>query len=317
MLGKTLLAFSIVCNCATLFGLWIAYEAAPATLQARIGHTLLLCGAVASIILYALFAIFVMKPKVEKAEVELGKPRLNVLARKHGIYIGSAGIAARVIGDTLTVRLNIFTCTNIELRHIRATLSTGLAGLEIALDPSAEPHRLLPWLEFEQVFEKTLTAEQMKKVGDWTDTVVINGKAKFEDHIEKEFSVRSALLRPALGLSQPSEPRTLRDRAIALYDRLAAFEQEYERKSDIQQESGESSSAFLTRQLQTAIQQSVQMSADFRSQFENDMRTLNDRIELRSGRPFVAAIIDQAARACHPNNIKEMREQLWECARTM
>jgi hypothetical protein len=66
MLGRTLLAFSIVCNCATLFGLWIAYEAAPATLQAKIGHTLLLCGAVASIILYALFAIFVMKPKAEK-----------------------------------------------------------------------------------------------------------------------------------------------------------------------------------------------------------------------------------------------------------
>jgi hypothetical protein len=62
MLAKTLLVFTIVCNFATLVGLWIGYEAAPATLQARIGHVLLLCGAIASIAAYVGFAIFVMKP---------------------------------------------------------------------------------------------------------------------------------------------------------------------------------------------------------------------------------------------------------------
>jgi hypothetical protein len=228
MLTKILLGFTMLCNFATLFGIWIAYEAAPATLQERIGHELSVCGAIASAILYFFVAWFVMRSKEKNPEqsdgtvAEAGKPRHDALARKHGIYIGSAGIATQVIGDTLTVRLNILTCTNIELRHIRATLSTGLAGLEIALDPSAEPHRLLPWLEFEQVLEKTLTAEQMKKVSDWTDTVVINGKAKFEDHIEKEFSVRSALWRPAL-LPQDPQLRALRSELESAQTTIASL----------------------------------------------------------------------------------------------
>lgn len=68
MLAKTLLPFTIVCNFATLFGLWIAYEAAPATLQARIGHELLLWGAGASIVAYVAFAFLVMRPKINEAK---------------------------------------------------------------------------------------------------------------------------------------------------------------------------------------------------------------------------------------------------------
>lgn len=283
-------------------------------------HAIILFPAISLLAAVLCGLLFYLGKRIEKnaPAVEVGKPRLDALARKHGIYIGSAGIAAQVIGDTLTVRLNIFTCTNIELRHIRAALSTGLAGLEIALDPSAEPHRLLPWLEFEQKFEKTLTAEQMKRVSDWTDTVVINGKAKFEDHVEKEFSVRSALWRPALMLSESrTERRTLRDIAIALYDRLATFEQKYRTKSDLQKESGEPADVFLTRQFANAIQLSTQMSAEFRIQFESDMRGLNDQMQARSGDCSLTPAIDQAARACNEKTIEEMREHLWECARTM
>jgi hypothetical protein len=68
MLTKILLAFTIVCNFATLFGLWVAYEASPATLQAQIGHALLLCGAVASILGYLAFAYFVMRPVAHKTQ---------------------------------------------------------------------------------------------------------------------------------------------------------------------------------------------------------------------------------------------------------
>jgi hypothetical protein len=76
-----------------------------------------------------------------------------------------------------------------------ASFLTGIAGLEFALE-SAEPHRLGPWMEFEQVFRKTLTAEEANQVREWPDVISINGKAKFEDHIEKDFSIRSALYRP-------------------------------------------------------------------------------------------------------------------------
>jgi hypothetical protein len=70
MLPRILLAFTIVCNFATLFGLWIAYEASPATLQGRIGHALLICGASASILAYIAFAVFVMRPNAHEAKAE-------------------------------------------------------------------------------------------------------------------------------------------------------------------------------------------------------------------------------------------------------
>jgi hypothetical protein len=119
-------------------------------------------------------------------------PNLDALARKHGIYIGPAGIAAQVIGDTLTVRLVIFTCTNPELRFIRVALSTGT--VEIILE-SAEPQRIVPFMEFDKRFTKTLTAEEIRRVPNWANTVTINGKAKFEDHTEKAFSFGVALSR--------------------------------------------------------------------------------------------------------------------------
>jgi len=259
--------------------------------------------------------LFYLGKRIEKSApaAEVGKPHLDALARKHGIYIGSGGIAAEVIDDILTVRLTIFTCTNIELRYVRASLFTGLAGLEMALE-SAEPHRLLPWAEFVKVFHKTLTAEEIKRVPEWADTVAINGRAKFEDHIETEFSIRSALYRRALVLS---EPRTLRDTAIGLYDRLGIFMREYETKSQMKQEPGESGDDFVMRKLSRALQQNTQMAADFRIQFESEMRSLNDQIQARSGDHSLTAAIDQVARTCNAKEIEEMREHLWECARTM
>jgi hypothetical protein len=122
-------------------------------------------------------------------------PRLDALARKHGIYIGSSGIAAQVIGDTLTVRLTVFTCTILELRYMRVALNTGMG--EVILE-SAEPHRIGPFMEFDKTFTKTLTADETRRTPNWASTVTINGKAKFENQIEKDFSFGSALSRPAL-----------------------------------------------------------------------------------------------------------------------
>jgi len=68
MLTKILLAFTVVCNFATLLGLWIAYEASPATLQLKIGHVLAWSGAIASAILYFFVAWLVMHgPKMHEA----------------------------------------------------------------------------------------------------------------------------------------------------------------------------------------------------------------------------------------------------------
>ncbi len=65
MLNKILLPFSLVSNLATLLGLWIAFASASASIQEKVGHLLILCGAVASIIAYALFAVFLMRPRSE------------------------------------------------------------------------------------------------------------------------------------------------------------------------------------------------------------------------------------------------------------
>src|ERR1700722_6329512 len=60
---RVLFGFTIMCNFATLLGLWIAYEAAPATLQATIGHVLTISGAITSTLLYFLAAWLVLRPK--------------------------------------------------------------------------------------------------------------------------------------------------------------------------------------------------------------------------------------------------------------
>ena len=111
---------------------------------------------------------------------------------------------------------------------------------------------------------------------------------------------------------------SLRDRAIRLYDRLDIFMQEYEMKSHMQQERGESGEDFVTRRLEKALQQNAQMGADFRIQFESDMRSLDDQIQVRSGASYpLTGDINQAVRTCNAKMIKEMREHLWEGARTM
>jgi hypothetical protein len=68
MLTKILLGFTIMCNFATLLGLWIAYEAAPSTLQSRVGHVLTWSGATASAILYLFAAWFVLRTRVGASE---------------------------------------------------------------------------------------------------------------------------------------------------------------------------------------------------------------------------------------------------------
>jgi hypothetical protein len=135
MLRKSLLPFSLVSNFATLLGLWITYEAAPASVQAKIGHWLILLGAAASIIGYIAFALFVMRPKAAELvqpinpEAAVARPRMDAMARKNGIYIGPAGIAMQLIGEDLSIRLSIFTCTMIELRYIRVMLTVpGMPG---------------------------------------------------------------------------------------------------------------------------------------------------------------------------------------------
>jgi hypothetical protein len=66
MLTKILLGFTMMCNFATLLGLWIAYEAAPATLQARVGHVLTWSGATASAMLYFLVAWLVLRTRAHE-----------------------------------------------------------------------------------------------------------------------------------------------------------------------------------------------------------------------------------------------------------
>ncbi len=120
-------------------------------------------------------------------------------------------------------------------------------------------------------------------------------------------------------LTPKSTPEpTLKQKAIQLYDRLGAFEQEYEKKHGMQQDRDESGEDFVVRQLKEGIHQSIQMAADFRIQFEKEMRSLDDHIQVNSeGSQSLTIDIDQAARTCTVKKIKEMRERLWECARTM
>ncbi len=57
-----------MCNFATLLGLWIAYEASPATIQSKVGHVLTISGAITSTILYFLVAWLVLRPKQHEAK---------------------------------------------------------------------------------------------------------------------------------------------------------------------------------------------------------------------------------------------------------
>jgi hypothetical protein len=129
---------------------------------------------------------------LERRHLATPRQRFDDLMRKHGIYIGSQGIAVQVICDTLHIRLVIVTHAIIEMRYIRVALNTGIGELTLE---SAEPHRIYPTMPQEKSFRHTLTAEQLKRVCDWTGTVTINGTAKFEGQIEQTFSFGSALSR--------------------------------------------------------------------------------------------------------------------------
>lgn len=87
--------------------------------------------------------------------------------------------------------------------------------------------------------------------------------------------------------------------------------------SRIQRESGESNEDFVTRQCDYTMLQNYRMAANFRIQFERDMRSVSDRIQAQSGDWSLTTAIDQATQACNPEKIKEMRERLWEFAKTM
>jgi hypothetical protein len=61
LLKKILLGFSLLSNIATLVGLWVAYIAAPASVQATIGHVLLIAGAITSVVLYLALAFVALR----------------------------------------------------------------------------------------------------------------------------------------------------------------------------------------------------------------------------------------------------------------
>jgi hypothetical protein len=68
MLTKILLWLGVVSNIATLVGLWIAYISAPTFVQEQVGHGLLVGGAVSSVVVYLLIAVFVLRAKNAPAE---------------------------------------------------------------------------------------------------------------------------------------------------------------------------------------------------------------------------------------------------------
>jgi hypothetical protein len=134
---------------------------------------------------------------------------------------------------------------------------------------------------------------------------------KVDDWLQRTNATLNSLI------PKPEPEPTLKQKITSLHDRLAPFEQEYETKSHIQREREESEFDFVTRQNEKAMLLSFQMAANFRIQFKRDLRSVSDQIQARSGDWSLTAAIDQATQACNSEKIKEMRERLWDCARTM
>lgn len=164
MLSKTLLAFTIVCNCATLFGLWIAYEAAPATLQASFGHALLLCGATASIILYAVFANFVMKPTVPERDTDTQEKRkgdANYPSRsaqvERKLLVCSNGYPLQGLQSGIALHVQVQSSIGTKIVYAKAILSRVQTyhgkSADVELE-SSEPHILSAWEMFHLVLDK-------------------------------------------------------------------------------------------------------------------------------------------------------------------
>jgi hypothetical protein len=79
------------------------------------------------------------------------------------------------------VPLEIFSCSDIELRYVRATIHTSTAG-DITLE-SAEPHRIRKMTRFPKTLEKMLTLDEATAVRQ-AGMVTVYVTAKFEANIE-------------------------------------------------------------------------------------------------------------------------------------
>ena len=154
--------------------------------------------------------------------------------------------------------------------------------------------------------DRLLTAEKTER-----DRLIDCVNHKVDDWLQRTNETLNGLIR------KPEPEPTLKQQIINLHDRLTPFEQEYEMKSHLQRESGESGENFVTRQCDYTLLQNYRMAANFRIQFERDMRSVSDRIQAHTGDWSLTTAIDQATQACNPEKIKEIRERLWECARTM
>jgi hypothetical protein len=103
MLNRILLGFGLLSNFATLLGLWIAYIAASETVQARVGHVLLVAGAISSIITYLVLAFFVLRHKHNTTD----QHAVDGISKKQ-IYVGPHGMPISIVNDNARVHIVIF-----------------------------------------------------------------------------------------------------------------------------------------------------------------------------------------------------------------
>jgi hypothetical protein len=189
MLAKTLLGFSIVCNFATLLGLWIAYKNSPTPLQGQIGYILLLSGAAASIIAYLAFAWFVMRPiaskKPEKAtETKNQLPSYNIPPQDQ-IYIHIPQTTTCIIGDRASTNVSFFSARDIRLTYCKVTFA--IQGEEFALD-SSEPLEIPAFHATEASLKRSLTSDEKERVGEGRGRILhYSGIAVFSGNLQKNF----------------------------------------------------------------------------------------------------------------------------------
>lgn len=237
----------------------------------------------------------------------------------------------------IALNLQIISSTLTKLVYAKATLARreGYHGQthQIELE-SSEPHIITPMQTFVRMLEIKLDQEEAKRF--MAPNVEIMGQLKLEEnnaHRVVPFQLvthrecpddpnvpqlRMKLQEAETRIAALRKPVSLRGRVIRLFDLLGPFEQEYKEKFHIERQPGESESDFDERNIANGIRSYTQMTADFRIQFEDEVRSINDQVQLKSGTvPLLLNAIDQAAKACKPQTIKEMREYLWECARTM
>jgi hypothetical protein len=204
MLNKILLPFTLVSNFATLLGLLITYEAAPASIQSQVARWMILVGGVASVLGYVAFAIFVMKPKLDtpKPTVDDGKsastPRrdamkleMDKMLADRRIYIGPSGTSLRLINEQLRVSLQIFPCVAVQLLHVK--VQVGSSKDITATLSDAEPHELEAGKKFEKTLERSLNDAELQEMK--RDIVLVQGTAKFAGSLEVSFVFNANPLR--------------------------------------------------------------------------------------------------------------------------